>query len=87
MVFSSWMVAPRAASSLVRVCFSSRVTGGMGAGSSAEPPPAKTMKKSGKQISPHRGRAHTQEVWSWKHGVGVPPCGHVLTSYRHQLLR
>lgn len=48
MVFSSWIVAPRAASSLVSVCFSSSVTGGMGAGSRAEPPPAETVKTLGR---------------------------------------
>ena len=48
MVFSSWIVAPRAASSLVSVCFSSRVTGGMGAGRRAEPPPAETTKALGR---------------------------------------
>lgn len=39
MVFSSWMVAPFEASNLAMVALSSRVTGGIGAGKRADPPP------------------------------------------------
>ena len=35
----SWILAPHASSNFVTACFSSSVTGGAGAGSSAEPPP------------------------------------------------
>lgn len=78
MVFSSWIVAPRAASSLVSVCFSSSVTGGMGAGSRAEPPPAETAKALGR--GEPAGSAHLG-MRRLERGVRVPPCGHTVNAH------
>lgn len=75
MVFSSWIVAPRAASSLVSICFSSRVTGGMGAGSRAEPPPVEAARVLGRREpgrtpgSGLRQWSYSAPLWTWSEVV------------------